>query len=567
MTVSGTPLSPVRRLPAPSPRRAARRSAASTLAAALALPVAVAVAAAPALAQGDEVLGVSPGDVDITLSAAGETTITDNVGGAGGSLTGFGGTGGGGDDDEGDVITTLSGTATAIAQGARTNLAGTYTASYDQYLSQTDRSGFRQSLLGSGTYEAVDDHLFFDASASLATRFAGAGSVSATDRVGVGGQTQTLTWSVGPTWRQRVGGSFADLQASYRFSGSTFFEASSGDVGDTGRPDDGLIHTFSTGLTSGRDFDRFRWGLNGSWQTQTESDDEDNGDTTRRSVEASTEYRIDRRFGLLGSVGYDDVDLADPSEGVTSEEDLSGAFWTAGLRFNPSPRTDMRAEYGRRYNEPFYRGSVNWRITERTSLSASYDTEVTTLQESLLTGVSPQCLAGALRGVLNLDDPACLVDLFNTGVLGREGVDPSRAFSLVDATTRTETFRAVAVHRQERTTYTLSSSVVQREFTSDGSSDTTFSVNGQVTHALTPQTTGAILVGYTTADETVTGNEDIGLTTTDGTTSLRGRLSLSHQFADDLSGSLSYSHLRREEDTNSGTSSENALVARIAVTF
>jgi uncharacterized protein (PEP-CTERM system associated) len=150
-------------------------------------------------------------------------------------------------------------------------------------------------------------------------------------------------------------------------------------------------------------------------------------------------------------------------------------------------------------------------------------------------------------------------------ILGGESICDE--LSLVDATTRTETFRLAATHRQERTTYTLTGTVTQRDFTQSGAEDTTLGVTGIVSHALTPQTSGQITVGYTASDNTVSGNETTGLTTSEGTTSLRGSLSLSHQFADDLNGAVSYSHLRRDEDNSSGTSSENALVARLTVTF
>lgn len=353
---------------------------------------------------------------------------------------------------------------------------------------------------------------------------------------------------------------FADLIAAYRLSGTTFFEASSGDMGDQNRPDDGIIHDVTVGLNSGRDFTRLRWSLTGTWQHQTGSGDE--GDSGQRSVEASTEYRINRQFGLLASAGYDDVQLADESEGVTSENDLSGLFWTVGLRFNPSERTDMRAEYGRRYGEPYYRGQVNWRPSPLTTINASYETEVVTLQEAL-----------ANQTQLNLDDEEGVRRLLDQIGSGAQCFYESGnlAFcdqtSLVDATTRTETFRIGASTRQKRTTYSVNATLTQRDFTSTGQEDTTLGINGTIAHELTPQTSGLISVNYTTSDDTVTGSDEAGLTTSDGTTSLRGSISISHQFADDLSGSVSYSHLRRDQESNSGSSSENALVARIRVTF
>ncbi|WP_404379894.1 TIGR03016 family PEP-CTERM system-associated outer membrane protein [Caenispirillum salinarum] len=512
------------------------------------------LAVAPAAAQDrQEFLGLTPGDVQINASGFGEVTLTDRAGGAGGT---------------GDVITTVGAGVNASVDGARTNLVGTYRASYDQYLSQSDRSGYRQTLLASGNHEVIEEHLFFDASASMSTRFAGLGAASATERAGVGNQTQAISWSLGPTWRQRVGGSFANLSASYKLAGTAFFAASSGDVGESDRPDNGIIHNAAVALNSGSDFTRLRWSLGGSWQTQTGSGDD--GDSGTRSVVASTEYRIDRRFGLLGSVGYDDVQLTDQAEGVISETDLSGVSWTVGLRFNPSPRTDMRAEYGQRYGDPYYSGTVNWRVTARTSVSASYQTDVQTLQEALLTGITPECLSAGLSAVGGEDVPItveCLLDLFNTGVLGPEGVNPSAPFTLVDGTARTQTFRAGINTRRERTNYSLNGTVTQREFTINGAEDTTYSVTGTASRRLDEQTTGSVSISYTASDNTVTGNEDAGLVTSDGSSSLRGRLSLSHQFADDLNGSVSYSHLRRDDNSSSGSTSENALVARIAVTF
>lgn len=470
-------------------------------------------------------------EVRITPTASLTEEWTDNVGGVadGGTRNG---------DDDSDFITTLNAGVGATVDGARTSLSARYQFGYDLYASNDELNGIRHSLAGTGRYEAIDDHLFLDANTALSQRSIGVGPRTATDRTTGDDQTTLWTYALGPTWRQHLS-DFADARASYRLVGANFFETDVGDAGDDSRPEDTLGHEISGNLTSGEMFGRFSWDVGtllANYYNEGELREE------RRTVSLGTEYRVSPEVGLLLSTGYDDIQFHETEEVTAAEaegDSVSAPFWTVGLRYNPSPNLDTRVEAGQRYEDPYYTGSIGWDISPRTNLTASYTMDVVTQQQAL---IDSQCA--------DPDDPFCLPleeDLTNDSF-------------------RRQTLSVRFTHRYERTTYGLSGSWVVREFSdTEGDDDSTLQFLASANHNLTPQTSGFVQIGYTLGDTTGNGSTGGGRGN-DEVQTLRGSVGLTQQLSENLSGSLSYSHLRRE-DEGTDTSSENSIVARIAATF
>lgn len=470
--------------------------------------------------------------VDLTATASISEEFTDNVGGVG--TTGRG-------NDDSDFITTLNVGVGVAVDSAHTKANAAYRLGYDHYLDNDDLSGFRHNLAGNGTFEAVEDHLFLDAATALTQRSVGLGQATATERTAASGQTGIWTFALGPTWRHHLG-DFADASLGYRLSGSAFFETDVGDAGDSSRPSDSIGHELNAGLVSGEQFGRLRWDLAtlfGNYYNEGELREE------RRTVDIGTEYRVSPELGILVSTGYDDIQFYE-TKGVSrldaEEDDVNAPFLTAGLRFNPSPNLDAQFEVGRRYDDPYYTGSLGWDITSRTNLTASYTMDVVTQQQAL---IEAQCA--------DPTDPFCLPleeDLTNDSF-------------------RRKTLSVRFTHRYERTTYGLSGSWAVREFNgTGGGDDSTLQFLASVDHNLTPTTSGVLQIGYTLGD-TATGTTRTtgvgGTGRTDEVDTLRGTVGLTQQLSEDLSGSLSYSHLRREDGTE--TSSENSIVARVSAEF
>lgn len=533
-----------------SPRPALLSSAAVALAASC-------VAALPAAAQ----------EVDLGASIYGEVTATDRAGGTTTQTTAQGVRRTTGGDNDGDLVSSAGGSLRASVAGARTQAGATYTGSYDRYLSDSDRSGYRQTFAGLGTFEAIEDHLTLSARASLAQTFRGLGDSAATARSGTGSGTQTLAWSAGPTWTQRLG-DIADLSATYRLSGTYFFDADSGADDDVARPNDALRHELTVGLRSGDDFDRLRWGVTGRYTlegdqgnsrvttvggvTSPATDDDDSQST--RSVTGNAEYRITRQIGVLGTVGYDDIDLNSRASGAETSDDVSGLFWSTGLRWNPSPRTDFSLEYGRRYNGDFWTGSAAWQPTARTSVRGSVSTTFTTQQEQIIQDLERRILLDSPFGLL-VCDPVLLI------------CGPIDEFAeVVDSTFRSQRVQIGVSHELERMTLDATAVYQTRDFSRTGETDTTYGVTFSADRQLRPETSAVASVGY--AHSTSSGATDprAALISSDETTVISFRLTLSHEFANDLTGSVGYSHQHRISD-EADTESENAVVARITKSF
>jgi hypothetical protein len=77
-----------------------------------------------------------------------------------------------------------------------------------------------------------------------------------------------------------------------------------------------------------------------------------------------------QRFALTGAVGYDEVGTDAPPQFIPADQ-LSGFFWRAGFRARPGRRTDVRLEYGQRYDDDFINADIRYDLSNRLNFSAS----------------------------------------------------------------------------------------------------------------------------------------------------------------------------------------------------
>ncbi|MEM8935166.1 MAG: hypothetical protein AAGC77_02015, partial [Pseudomonadota bacterium] len=66
-----------------------------------------------------------------------------------------------------------------------------------------------------------------------------------------------------------------------------------------------------------------------------------------------------------GAVGYDEIELEDGAEAFFDEDALSGFYWRAGVTGRPNRRTDIRVEYGERYDGDFIDANITYDVTPR----------------------------------------------------------------------------------------------------------------------------------------------------------------------------------------------------------
>jgi uncharacterized protein (PEP-CTERM system associated) len=88
------------------------------------------------------------------------------------------------------------------------------------------------------------------------------------------------------------------------------------------------------------------------------------------TLEANLQFALTERFALTGAVGYDEVDTDAPPQFIPADR-LSGVFWRAGFRARPGRRTDVRLEYGERYDDDFINADLRYELSNRINFSAS----------------------------------------------------------------------------------------------------------------------------------------------------------------------------------------------------
>ena len=122
---------------------------------------------------------------------------------------------------------------------------------------------------------------------------------------------------------------------------------------------------------SGHAFDRFRFTgtIFGNKTIEDGSVVFPRIESRQRYVSSEMQYALTSNFGLSGAVGYDDIET-DITPSFFDDDELSGVFWRAGFYAQPGPRTRLRAEYGRRFDDDFVDASLSYKLSSRYTFSA-----------------------------------------------------------------------------------------------------------------------------------------------------------------------------------------------------
>ena len=241
-------------------------------------------------------------------------------------------------------------TATAgVTLGARNErLAGqlTYAASYDTFLNNTNDDGFRHNLDTSWSAAVVPNLFYIDAQGGIAEtyntsdRFSGNALANSDDR------SRAFYGLISPSLRKNIGG-WADTEVRYTLRGETFDDDQEG----------GYSQQLSAGITGDpRKFRRFGWQAATEYEVYTPEDDSDQDDLKRWTSYASVDVPVSRTFAVTGTLGYDHFsdDIAD--------DDVSGVFANAGVRWQPTTRLAARAFGGWRYDGVDFGAEANYAL-------------------------------------------------------------------------------------------------------------------------------------------------------------------------------------------------------------
>ena len=228
-----------------------------------------------------------------------------------------------------------------------------------------------QDIAGTATATVVDNLAYVDISGSTSRQLAGENARFSSNINAARNQRRNVhSYSISPYLNRQFPN---DGAAELRYRYSDVF------VDDGDRTSDELRTFFNDSTThealatyrSGDLFDRAKFILT-AYGNRTEEEGAPTDvagefiipDYTyeQGSLSASGEYALSERFALVGTVGYDEVDTDAPDQFLNGE-DLSGVFWRAGFRARPGRKTDVRIEYGRRYDDDFIDANLSYQIS------------------------------------------------------------------------------------------------------------------------------------------------------------------------------------------------------------
>jgi uncharacterized protein (PEP-CTERM system associated) len=447
-----------------------------------------------------------------------------------------------------DTFTSLTPAVSIAAEGARIHLNLDYAVTGTAYFDNSDLSGLQHNLLGGGTAELIPELLFFDAQAAI---FKGTidptGPQSATPEENTSNSnTRTVkTYTLSPYLRNRLSG-FADSELRYSFNQAI----SGGDAGST------RTNRFSEDLTSGSDFDRFRWTARADI-SDTKASNESSAtpadtarfggparDSSRRTAMFSPEYTVDEYLDLLGMIGYEKIDdqtLNDQPDGVIAQ---------AGVRVNPGPRSSFRILWNHRYDSNYFTGDAYYLVGPASRLDFAYTRDIQT---------SSQALAANNLEFLGTDQFGNFIDTRTN-----QPFQPDRSeFGLSNAAFVQERY---SLRFSTETYRNMFSVEAYREIRESQNSLATQTTNGLVLEFgrdLTPLLAFDLVLRYT--------DSEFGSLVVNGESRedqmLRGGPGLRYAFNETLTGFLDYNFIYRQSNAAQGDLRENVVTVGVRKIF
>lgn len=315
---------------------------------------------------------VAPQGLQVKLGASGQEKWTDNS-----YLTAT--------NRRPDFISSADPSVSISDASRRVNFGLNYDMGYDRYVENSKLSGFRHNGIGLADAELLDQVLFIDTRASISEQAVNPAAPSTGGtRTSPTNNSLVTTYTVTPRFQEHLG-RWALLQISYSHDrtlsqsqtvGGTNlaqalseFPSSNQSTASTATDDSGKVE-----LHSGENFSRLLWDYTGEVQHH----DASNIDGYRQiSHTFQTEYKLSSDWGLLSEVGDDDL-----SNRTIDNHKFGGVFYSGGLHWTPSPRTDLRVGYGRRYASDNVYALGQYNFSPRTILRLSQQTGVTTNSQS-----------------------------------------------------------------------------------------------------------------------------------------------------------------------------------------
>ena len=422
---------------------------------------------------------------------------------------------------------------------------------------------FYHNLNAIGKAELVENFLFVDGSANISQQLISLLGSPADASINNSNRTTVGTYSLSPYIQKRFG-SFAKALVRYTNSGAIFQNNVASNIAS---------NALAASLASGPRFGDLNWGLNYSIR---KTQNRNGVDTTLESASATAGYMLTRKFRVFGTVGQDWNDYL-------SATGTSGSSYSAGFGWSPTRLTSVEASVGERY----FGRTFSLAGSHRTRLSnwtVRYSEDVSDISQQLLEQsnrtfwVCPDPVTGKPDAFAFPTDinprpplPNCSSELATPFEL------VARGFSLEQLEQRKDisvgTLNRIFIIKNltagmswdvGRLGFGLSAHDTRRLYPLlDNAQDRTQGVTGSVSYRLSLRTTANSSLAFirNSLDSAVTG----GAARQDDILSLS--FGLSHQFAKDLDGALTFRRTQRDSNVANATYDENRLTATANMRF
>jgi uncharacterized protein (PEP-CTERM system associated) len=284
-------------------------------------------------------------------------------------------------DARSDFVTQINPGLLLTGIGRRYDVSVDYTMNNLIYAEQSNLTRTRHQLNARGTAELVENLFFVDGRALMFQQNASLFGPQALDNVNAtGNRADIKMFTVSPYLRHRFQ-DFASTELRYTHG---IVQSDASALRNSQR--DG----FQAGLNSGEAFRTLRWGFN--YSNQMIHLERSNRDIELERSIGNLRYMVTPQFGLTATGGYERNSF------ISIRGNTSSPTWTVGFTWDPSPRTSIVANAGKRFFGDTYFASARHR-TRLTAWDLSYIEDITTFnQQAGLGGINT---AGSLNQLLN----------------------------------------------------------------------------------------------------------------------------------------------------------------------
>lgn len=483
-----------------------------------------------------------------------------------------------------DWITEITPGISIQREGGRMKVQADYRMTGLVYASDSSRNDIYHGLDGKAFAELVQDWFYVDATARISQQLREGASSGDTGVVGVGGvggigggvggggqvgisginnTSQVGAYSISPYLKRRLG-SFATVEARVAFDDV---------ISDDSQTSDGRKTRYRLSAVSGNLYYPLTWSASYDKSETNNSDSDDTGDD-RASLNAR--YALSKKFGLLARASLEKNDFTGVDE---DEEDYKtyglGVFYTPSRRFsadvyynhsnnngnfvsgsatlNPTLHTSLKASTSQRSFGRTYGLNLSHR-TRQSNWTLNYQEDLTDTKQQFLdyagTLYAHSCAGAIIYSNSPIPPAGCnAVPGLNINLVNQ---------SQTDETYTSKILSGAVTYTRRRSTFLLSTYLNKRDYQSTGGDEKTYGLQGSWNLKTSPRTTFT-LSGGMSKEESSNGG--------DGDDLWNLGLAVTHQFDSKVSANVGLRHQQRSSDQPGDSYKENAVAARLNVSF